>query len=58
MAYLTDENVCSFKMASIHFGRFTWDGFYFDTDFLSFFRNIHLFMVYFNTCYYSNVNKL
>lgn len=36
-ADLTDENVCSFKMASIHFGRFTWDGFYFDTDFLSFF---------------------
>lgn len=56
--YLTDENVCSFKVSSVHFGRFTRNRFYFDTDFLSFFCNIHLFMIYFDACYYSNVDKL
>lgn len=56
--YLTDKNVCSFEVSSIHFGRFTRNRFYFDTDFLSFFCNIYLFMVYFNACYYSNVDKL
>lgn len=45
-------------MSPKHFGRFPRDGFYFDTDLLSFFCNIHLLVVYFNTCYYPNVNEL
>lgn len=56
--YLTDEDVCCFKMPSIHFRWFTRNRFYFNTHFLAFFRHLHWLVVYFNTCNYSNVNKL
>lgn len=56
--YLTDKDICCFKMSSIHFRWFTRNRFYFNTYFLAFFCNLHWFMVYFNTCNYSNFNKL
>lgn len=56
--YLTDEDVCGFKMPSIHFRWFTRNRFYFNTHFLAFFCHFHWLVVYFNTCNYSNVNKL
>lgn len=56
--YLTDEDICCFKVSSIHFRWFTRNRFYFNTYFLAFFCNLHWLMVYFNTCNYSNFNKL
>lgn len=57
-SYLTDKDICCFKVSSVHFRWFTRNRFYFNADFLAFFCNIHGFMIYFYACNYSNFHKL